>query len=259
MIELKCKMCGANLEKKDKSNYIICEYCGSKVILDNVNDEKLKNLLINAHRAVDDKDLKNIQKYYSLLQEEFPEENIIETTFYIAVTKAKLNNNAQSVQNLQEIIEEHKKLLGSLDVIEKYYNVTENREQILERMSNFLFRMAFPFGKISYSNKYMCDVQFFNLLCEFNNKLERLSRTYNDECIRKLISKHKQIIRLYNKERDKAFKSIYVIFLIMAIISTSFCFVLASSGYGEDVPFFIAVILPWVCVIITKIIWNEKK
>lgn len=256
MIELKCKMCGATLEKKDRSNYAICEYCGSKVILENVNDEKFKNLLINAHRAVDDKDLKNIQKYYSLLQEEFPEDNIIETTFYITVTKVKFNNN---MENIQEIINEHRKLFDSLEVIEKYYNVTENREQVFERMSNFLFKMAFPMGKIYYSsNKYMCDLQFYNLICEFNNKLERLLRTYNDECIRKLISKHKQIIRLYNNERNKAFKSIYIIFLIMAIIGTVMCFGLVSSGYVEDVPFPIAVILPWFCVIVTKIIWNKK-
>lgn len=250
MIELKCKTCGGNLEKTNRPGYAVCDSCGSMVTLQNINDDKLQKLLINAHRAVEEKNLSNIAKYYNLLKEEFPEDNMIETTFYSAVSKAKLNNNGQ---NLHEIIEEHKELFGSLDVIEKYYNVTDNREQVLERISNFLFKMAFPMGEISYStNKYMCDVQFFNLLCEFNKKLEQLSKKYNDECIRKLISKHKQIIMIYNNKRNKTFKITYSIFLMMAIIASSIYIYVASLGYVEDVPFFIVVVLPWLGVIISK-------
>lgn len=35
--------------------------------------------------------------------------------------------------------------------IEKYYNVTEHKEEVLKRISDFLFQMTFPTGKIAYT------------------------------------------------------------------------------------------------------------
>lgn len=98
-------------------------------------------------------------------------------------------------------------------MIEKYYNVTEHKEEVLKRISDFLFPMTFPTGKIAYtrydssrynSNNSLAYLQtesvynslFYNVMVLFNYKLEQLSKNYNDTYIRSLISKHKQIITI---------------------------------------------------------------
>ena len=65
MVELKCKMCGGNLKIDNRHRYATCEYCGSTINLltSNNNQMELEEILMNARKAVDDKNWAYIEKY----------------------------------------------------------------------------------------------------------------------------------------------------------------------------------------------------
>lgn len=275
MIELKCEMCGGKLKLIDGFGHAICEYCGTTTTLPDVNDKQreLENLLLNARKAVTEKNWVHIEKYYKLLQEKSLSNVMIEATFFRSVAKVMMNDNLNYYQKKEE-------MFNSLNVIEKYYNVTENREEVLKKISDFLFKMSFPTGKIAYtrydssrynSNNSLAYMQteniynslFYSVLALFNYKLEQLAKSYNDIYLRSLISKHKQIITIVERERRKSSKPAvifaFISFFIMAIISTSIYLYLASLDVVDDVPVFIVVVLPWLCVGITGIIWYSRE
>lgn len=275
MVELKCEMCGGKLKLIDGFGHATCEYCGSTITLPDVNDKQreVENLLLNARKAVTEKNWVHIEKYYKLLQEKSLNNVMIETTFFRAVAKVMINDNLNYYQKKEE-------LFNSLNVIEKYYNVTEHKEEVLKRISDFLFQMTFPTGKIAYtrydssrynSNNSLAYMQtenvynslFYSVLAIFNYKLEQLAKSYSDTYLRSIISKHKQIITIVESERKKASKPVaivaFVLFLIMAIISTSLYLYFTSLGFTDDVPFSIVVGLPWLCVIITGMIWYSQE
>ena len=275
MIELKCEMCGGKLKLIDGFGHAICEYCGTTTTLPDVKDiqREVENLLLNARKAVNEKNWVQIEKYYKLLEEKSLNNVIIETTFFRAVAKVMMNDSLNYYQKKEE-------LFNSLNVIEKYYNVTEHKEEVLKRISDFLFQMAFPTGKIAYnrydssrynSNNSLAYMQtesvfnslFYSVLALFNYKLEQLAKNYNDTFLRSLILKHKHIITIIEIERKKSTKPAaifaFIAFFIMAIISTGMYLYLASLGFVDDVPFSIVVGLPWLCVIITAIIWYSKE
>lgn len=275
MVELKCEMCGGKLKLIDGFGHATCEYCGSTITLPDFNNKQreVENLLLNARKAVTEKNWVHIEKYYKLLQEKSLNNVMIEATFFRAVAKVMMNDNLNYYQKKEE-------LFNSLNVIEKYYNVTENREEVLKIISDFLFRMAFPTGKIAYSrydssrynsNNSLAYLQsesvynslFYNVMALFNYKLEQLAKIYNDTYIRSLISKHKQIITIVESERKKELKPYaifaFVSFLLMAIISTSIYLYFSSLGYTENVSFFIVVIVPWLATTITGMIWYSQE
>lgn len=277
MVDLKCKMCGGTLQITNKRGYATCEYCGSMMTLSNdnnkiVNNEavELENLLLSVQEAIDEKNWTYVDHGYKLLQEKLPQNIMIEATFFRTVAKIMNDNSTNVYQKQME-------LCNSLGVIRNYYDVTENKEEVLQRISDFLFKMAFPEGKIIYprddsamrliemsqSNLYnnsltpsAYNLLFYNVMVAFNSKLFILSQTHKDEFIYRLMSKHKQIIMIFNNERKKAmtpaYKIAFVAFLVIAIWGTSACLFLISQGITEDVPFFIAVVLPWLAVIISK-------
>ena len=275
MIELKCEMCGGKLKLIDGFGHAICEYCGTTTTLPDVNDKQreLENLLLNARKAVTEKNWVHIEKYYKLLQEKSLSNVMIEATFFRSVAKVMMNDNLNYYQKKEE-------MFNSLNVIEKYYNVTENREEVLKKISDFLFKMSFPTGKIAYtrydssrynSNNSLAYMQteniynslFYSVLALFNYKLEQLAKSYNDIYLRSLISKHKQIITIVERERRKSSKPAvifaFISFFIMAIISTSIYLYLASLDVVDDLPVFTVVVLPWLCVGITGIIWYLRE
>lgn len=53
IIKLKCTNCGANIEITDKRDYLFCEYCGIKLILDDENEY--------VHRHIDEADMKRAE------------------------------------------------------------------------------------------------------------------------------------------------------------------------------------------------------
>lgn len=279
MIELKCEMCGGKLKLIDGFGHAICEYCGTTTTLLDVNDKQreLENLLLNARKAVTEKNWIHIEKYYKLLQEKSLNNVMIEATFFRSAAKVMMNDNLNYYQKKEE-------MFNSLNVIEKYYNVTENREEVLKKISDFLFKMAFPTGKIAYtrydssrynSNNSLAYMQtediynslFYSVLALFNYKLEQLAKRYNDTYLRSLISKHKQIITIVERERRKSSKPAaifaFVSFLLMAIIATGIYIYLASMKVTDDVPIFIVIVFPWLCTIVSGIILkscnSEKK
>lgn len=233
----------------------------SNVIVNN-NQINFEELLTNARKAVEDKNWEYVEKCYSLLQKESQKNITIETTFFRTVAKVMNNNSLDNYQKRNE-------LCNSLDVIEKYYDVTENKQEILQIISDFLFKMAFPTGKIIFNkyNSQLYNSLFYGLLVVFNNKLEQLSKIYNEEYIRSLISKNKQIIMIVNNERRKASKPAaifaFVSFLLMAIIATGIYIYLASMKVTDDVPVSIVIVLPWLCTVVSGIILkscnSEKK
>lgn len=159
----------------------------SNVSANNYVDDKqtkFENLLLNARKAVNDKNWAYIEKCYSLLQEEFPKNIIIEATFFRTVAKVMRNNSLDNYQKRNE-------LCNALDVIERYYDVTENKKEVLNIISDFLFKMAFP-------NIGNYDPKFYDIIIIFNNRLEKLSKTHNEEYIYNLILKNKQMINTKN-------------------------------------------------------------
>ena len=186
----------------------------------------------------------------------------MEATLFSNIAKIMLDKNLVGFQKQNE-------LCNLLYLVEKYYDITENKEDTLQQISELLFKLAFPKGKIAY-NRYdqlTFNQMFYGLMFVFNNKLEQLSKIHNEVWLHKLISKYKQIIMIVNSERKKASKPYaifaFVAFLIMAIISTSIYVYFASLGYVDDVPFSVAVVLPWLCTVVSGIILkscnSEKK
>lgn len=53
LIKLKCTSCGANLSTEEKREFLFCEYCGTKLILDNENEY--------IYRHIDDADIKRAE------------------------------------------------------------------------------------------------------------------------------------------------------------------------------------------------------
>lgn len=231
------------------------------IVNNDINNEQIKfeNLLINARRAVEEKNWKNVDKYYSLLQEEFPQKIVMEATLFSNIAKIMLDKNLLDFQKQIE-------LCNSLYVIEKYYDATENKEENLNKISELLFKMTFPKGKVSY-NRYdqlIFNQMFYGLMFAFNNNLEQLSKIHNEIWLHKLISKHKQIAMIISSERKKASKPViifaFVSFLIMAIITTSiYLYYLDLLGSATDELFFTTVVLPWLCVIITRAVWKKMR
>lgn len=164
-----------------------------KVNYENDNNRQIKfeNLLINARKAVDDKNWENVEKYYNLLQDEFPKNIIIEATFFSNIAKIMCDGSNSNIEELYK----------SFDTIQKYYDISsENKEEILKKISDFLFKMAFPKGDLSLISY---KVRFYNAIVLFNEKLEQLSATHNDTYINDLISKHKQVMKTIELKNEK--------------------------------------------------------
>lgn len=157
----------------------------------NNRQAKFENFLINARRAVDDKNWENVEKYYNLLQDEFPKNIIIEATFFSNVAKIMCDDSNSNIEELYK----------SFDTIQKYYDISsENKEEILKKISDFLFKMAFPKGDLSLISY---KVRFYNAIVLFNEKLEQLSATHNETYINDLILKHKQIMKTIESKNEK--------------------------------------------------------
>lgn len=164
-----------------------------KVNYENDNNRQIKfeNLLINARKAVDDKNWENVEKYYNLLQDEFPKNIIIEATFFSNIAKIMCDGSNSNIEELYK----------SFDTIQKYYDISsENKEEILKKISDFLFKMAFPKGDLSLISY---KVRFYNAIVLFNEKLEQLSATHNETYINDLISKHKQVMKTIELKNEK--------------------------------------------------------
>lgn len=155
--------------------------------------KKFENILINARKAVDDKNWENVEKYYNLLQDEFPKNIIIEATFFSNIAKI-MRDSSNSNSNMEE-------LYKSFDIIEKYYDISsENKEEILTQISELLLGMTFPKGDLSLISY---DVRFYNAIVIFNDKLEHISTTYNEAYIHSIISKQKKIIETIELKNEK--------------------------------------------------------
>ena len=163
------------------------------ITINDINNRQLKfeNILINARKAVDDKNWENVEKYYNLLQDEFPKNIIIEATFFSNIAKIMCDGSNSNIEELYK----------SFDTIQKYYDISsENKEEILKKISDFLFKMAFPKGDLSLISY---KVRFYNAIVLFNEKLEQLSVTHNETYINDLISKHKQVMKTIELKNEK--------------------------------------------------------
>lgn len=252
------------IDKKQK------EQISNNVVIDDTNKKRMKfeNNLLYARKCVDEQNWENVEKYYTLLQAEFPEDIIIESTIFIALSKAMRKDSEDNYNNLYK----------SFNSIEKYYDTNENKEEALNKFIDCLFKITFPTGEDGTFN-YKPKISYTMTI--FNNKLEQLAKNHNEIYIHKLISKHRQIIDIVNNKvniiysRDNKFNRkvesqlpknsksavifAFISFLIMAIIATGLYLYFASLGFTDDVPFSIVVVLPWLCVIITGIIWYSRE
>lgn len=166
----------------------------NNVVIEDPNRKQMKfeNNLLYARKCIEEQNWANAEKYYTLIREKFPKNIIIEATFFRTVAKVMNNNN--TLDDYQK----RNELSNSFNVIEKYYDITENKEETLQMISNFLFKMAFP-TMGNYNPK------FYDALHIFNNKLEQLYKTHNEEYIYNLISKNKQMINTKNTANSKIY------------------------------------------------------
>lgn len=167
----------------------------NKVIINDEADKKqmrFENNLLYARKCIDEKNWTNAEKYYKLLQEEFTKDVIIEATFFRNIAKIMYDKDASN--NMDE-------LYKSFDVIVKYYDISsENKEEILKKISEYLLNLTFPEGKlilISY------DTRFYNAIVVFNDKLEQLSTIHNEAYIHSIISNHREIINAIETENER--------------------------------------------------------
>lgn len=165
----------------------------NNVVIEDPNRKQMKfeNNLLYARKCIEEQNWANAEKYYTLIREEFPKNIIIEATFFSTVAKVMNNNTLDDYQKRNE-------LSNSFNVIEKYYDITENKEETLQMISDFLFKMAFP-TMGNYNPK------FYDALHIFDNKLEQLYKTHNEEYIYNLISKNKQMINTKNTANSKIY------------------------------------------------------
>lgn len=184
------------------------------VVNNDVNNRQIKfeNLLINARKAVDEKNWVNVEKYYNVLQEEFPKDIIIEATFFTNLAKTIRADNIR----LDKYIE----FDNSLNIIATYYYDTrENKEEVLKKISNFLFKMTFPKGKVS---GIVYNKEFYKIMIIFNKKIEQLSTNHNEKYIHSLISEQRQILMILKTEKSKMWKIIFKIIWYFWILMLTF-------------------------------------
>lgn len=158
----------------------------SNVVIDDRQAE-FENILAIARKGVDEKNWISMEKYYTLLQEEFPENIIVESTIFAELAKL--------MQNFT--LERYKEFCKCFDIIGKYYDTSENKEEFLQKFNDYIFKIVFPSGKV---NRSSYDEKAYQILCAFNNKLEELVQIHDEIYIRKLISKNKQVMMVIGDE-----------------------------------------------------------
>ena len=187
----------------------------NEIKANNYADERqtrFENLLINARRSVDENKWADTKKYCNLLKEEFPKKAIIENIFLSSLADIMLNKPIYIIFEWNKVF----------DLIEKYYDISdENKEEVLNRISEILCKGTFPKENINY-NTY--NSTYYQGIIVFNNKLKQLENVHKEEYIHKLISKHIQIIMMLKQSKRKFVKLVFDILSLIWFIGITYGF-----------------------------------
>ena len=167
----------------------------ANTFIDDIDKKRMKfeNNLLYARKCVDEQNWVNVEKYYTSLQTEFPDDIMVESTIFIALSKAMRDDSEENYNNLYK----------SFNSIEEYYYTNENKEEVMNMFIDSLFKIIFPAGEDGTFN-YKPKISYTMTI--FNNKLEQLAKSHNNEVyIHNLISKHKQIVELVNNKVSTAY------------------------------------------------------
>jgi len=239
MKQIVCEMCGGkDLIKQD--SVFTCQNCGSKYSVEEAKkmmvtidtSAKLENALKNARKARECKDYEQMEKYYSIVQMEDPEN--WEANFYSIYSKAYLSSNVSAVKNcIISVLKDIKKLNDSIQqnkAIEQIsadiYALASKTYDVLERNKNnikfsaqeilvvFGETLISEFGENEFTNSIniRCNEIAFELLKKFydsyiidnpevKSDLKNLIRQ-NAEELRKMNPKSHEL-EIYDMERRK--------------------------------------------------------
>ena len=234
----------------------------NKIEDNKLNDEeriKFESLLVNARNAVNEYDWVNVNKYYNILKDKFPKDIIIEATFFITVSKCKVLKfpSDEGYINFSQLPNEWK---NTFDIIEKCYDESrENKEEILRKISDWLYNLTFSKGEISAS-KY--NPMYYETILIFKEKLENLSYDHDEEYIHNLIEKNKQIITVFEnnklEKKEKRINKFFACWISFIVVIELFIIV------GMEAPIFPCLlgvfvygILPYLIVKLIKKIQNS--
>ena len=154
MKQLTCEMCGSTELIKD-GGYFACQTCGTKYSVEEAkrmmiegtvdiqgtvkvdNSALLAKHLANAHRALIKEDWEEVEKYYNLVEQNFPDN--IEAVFFSSYGKAML---AMTDSDYFKREQKFQVLNRSMSVISDYYDTTtEDKEEALKKIAQYIQKM----------------------------------------------------------------------------------------------------------------------
>lgn len=159
---LTCEMCGST-DMIKQNGVFVCQSCGTKYSLEEAkrmmiagtvnvagtvtvdNSAFIKKSLDNARRALGKDDWEEVEKYYNIVEREFPK--CIEAVFFSSFGKAMYSLSDQEYFKRQQKFEV---LIKSISVINDYYEeTTEDKEAVLRKICGAIAHM--------YSVEFVCD------------------------------------------------------------------------------------------------------
>ncbi len=170
---------------------------------------KFESLLVNARNAVYERNWKNVAEYYDILKEEFSKNIIIEATFFSTLAKSINNFMCKTRPGDKDYISIDKlpnEWQNAFDIIERCYDEScEDKEKILKRISDWLFKMTFPKKKL---NTFGHNPTYYKAMLMFKKTLENLSKNHNEGYINSLILKYEQIITVFETNKGDTLKKV---------------------------------------------------
>lgn len=207
MKQLTCEMCGGtDLIKQD--GVFVCQSCGMKYSVEDAKkmmiegtvevagtvkvdttDTTEKNL-INARRAIENEDWENVEKYYSLVEQNMPDN--IEVTFFCVYGRTMnllfdtdFFKREQSFNALNKVI----------STLGEYYNNTDEDKQILIKINASLQKMYATTNFVRYiqmssgTGSALWQKKLYKSIeTTFISELEKINRQYSETYINQIIS-----------------------------------------------------------------------
>ena len=142
MNAIMCELCGSNDVMK-QGDYFVCQHCGTKYSLEDAkkligtvkidNSDEVQKYLMIARRAKEKEDWEDAEKYYTLVEQNDPDN--IEAIFYSSYSKARASLTVNDIHRREAIFESLRLCISNMA---SHYNTDKETElrPIIEQISN---------------------------------------------------------------------------------------------------------------------------
>lgn len=206
---MKCPNCGANVDFDDGQDVAYCKYCGTKVIREQPNTQKIR---IENPIKIDGKvKLDNSQKYeYQLKQADKYSEEILSKNFLTILDFIDVYNAYLQLENIEDM--DNKVFIHRLDFIIKFFTKKPN-----------LFNRQIALTHFNYSKMYSIKEIYETLLNDAvdmekdEKKKSKLREEYQNKFDELYENVNKTNIENSKKQKEKTKKALKIIGIICII------------------------------------------